>query len=448
MLGGGSAPFPSAFFTPDLAVAGSDAAQETHILASVVCLFGVFLRIVLPEQLLNMLGVDYSGDGGSLIAKIHPGGYFIFLALLIYLLDHGAPFHQIARTFRQYKTYTYLLLLYIALAAYWVCRDPAGVGLLFDTHMSVPICAIILSSTPRSLSRKAVAVFLLLAAVNGLAGIAESIWKFRIFTFDPTWAILQEENFRASAFLGHPLNNAMFTSVALMVALAMDYKIWTKAFLAGVLLAALVAFGGRAAFVFSVFALVPIGFVAIRKACADMTMLKMFLLIGAVILVPLFVLGGLYELLTSSIGDRLMQFSSLSDSSAHVRMLSLKVYDFMTTEDILYGVSVDKAKSITLRMGLVIPADDIENPWVLMSMYLGAIMFTVWLVMTFAFAWRLTKGRPLALQLAVLAYYVSASTSNSFGRKDSVYTIMVAAVVCAANALIPPPKPERLERAL
>ncbi len=70
-----------------------------------------------------------------------------------------------------------------------------------------------------------------------------------------------------------------------------------------------------------------------------------------------------------------------------------------------------------------------------MLMILGAIMFTLWLVATMAFIWRLMYGRPIGLQMAVLAYFVTASTFNSFGRKDQNYVVMVCAVTCAARAL-------------
>jgi hypothetical protein len=36
----------------------------------------------------------------------------------------------------------------------------------------------------------------------------------------------------------------------------------------------------------------------------------------------------------------------------------------------------------------------------------------------------------------VLSYYLVASTSNSFGRKDSTYLIMASAVTCAAGSLM------------
>ena len=68
-------------------------------------------------------------------------------------------------------------------------------------------------------------------------------------------------------------------------------------------------------------------------------------------------------------------------------------------------------------------------------MLCGLITFPFWLALTFAFIGRLMKGNPVALQLGVLAYYITASTSNSFGRKDSTYLIMVSAVICASRLL-------------
>lgn len=234
--------------------------EEMHPLAGLLCLSGLFLRLVLSDPLLNALGIHYSGDmEGSAIEKIHPGTYIIFLSFFVLLWDEGNPVGQIGRCFKGNRLYMLYLFLYLVIFVLWLVKSPVGIGLLIDTHIPVVITAIVLSYTPKSYCRTAVKCFLLLAVVNSLIGIAESIGRFRIFTFDPTWTVMQEAIFRSSALLGHPLSNAMFTTVAVYVAMGMRFSVIAKSVMLAIFLASLVAFGGRGGFGLTVIGLIPLG---------------------------------------------------------------------------------------------------------------------------------------------------------------------------------------------
>jgi len=151
-------------------------------------------------------------------------------------------------------------------------------------------------------------------------------------------------------------------------------------------------------------------------------------------LIPVCLTGGLYALIHSSMGERILAHAQW-DASAHSRALAFMVFDYTKADDIIFGMSTDRIMEIAYRMNLAVPLSDIENPWLLMFMYLGIIAFPFWLLATLAFIYKLMQGKSLALKLAVLAYFITASTSNSFGRKDSTYLIMVCAVICAARAI-------------
>ena len=412
--------------------------EDAHLVSSFVCLLGFFLHIVFSQPLLAAMGLSTAAEqGGNLFAKIHPGSYAVFLAFFAYLWERGNPVQEVLSAARRFPAYAGLLGLYIALAGFWVLRDVSGVGLLFDTHMPLPICAIILSSAPKDFCRRALYGFVILAAVNSSTGIIEAIGKFRVFTFDSDWVVLREEYFRASALVRHPPINAMFTSVAMFVTLAIRLPVILKGILLGIFTVSLVAFGGRAGIGFSVIGLAVCGIDAMRRTLASgrMPMRRLFLLLTLAALLPLGFLGGLNVLLKSSIGERIAATSSLDDDSAQGRWLAFNVFDKMSETEIIMGVSGERVVNIAYRLGLMWPISDIENPWVLMLMQLGAVGFAFWLAATGIFVYHLVRGRPLPLQLAVLIYFITASTSNSFGRKDSVYLIMVCAVMCAARVL-------------
>ncbi len=410
--------------------------------AGALCLFGVFLHILLSDALLTAIGIHHSDDRGQVYERIHPGTVFIVLSFFVLLASgSGGSIRRLGAIAAQQTASVVLLFLVILVTCYTTARGgPSGMTFMLDTHMTPPLCAIVLCYTPLSYCRRALYGFLLLAAINSAVGIAEGIGKFRIFTFDPDWGVLHELQFRASAFLGHPLNNAMFTSFAVFIALALRIPVALKAALAALLLASLVAFGGRGGLAFGVAGCLAYLLISVATAFyrRRLTLPQVFLLLASLIVVPAALLGGIYLLLHTGMGDRIVAHAALDDESAQGRKIAFKALHYMTDEELIFGVPLARISDITYRIGLELPFKDIENPWILMLMFLGGLMFPFWFAATLAFIWRLMRRQPLALKLAVIAYFAVASTSNSFGRKDSNYLIMVSAVICASRVLAPP----------
>ncbi len=396
------------------------------------------MHVMIPETIISMFGFDLSGEaGGAFFQKIHPGTYLILISFLLLLTVHANPLLQFIIIASDYTIYTFMLLLYVMIVCYWAYRGASGLGVIFETHLPVPICAIVLSYAPYSQCRRAIMIIILLAVCNSIMGIIESIWQFRFFPPSVVWVEFVGYEFRASAILGHPLNNAMFTSVTLLVAMAVRISPALKVALLFISLASLLAFGGRAGIAFTLASLVPLAFLWLRgRICSkSLTMRDIILMVGAMVIVPTLVVAGMAFLLSIGVGGRLLALSSLDDSSAQARVLAWQVFDYLSTEEIIFGVGGDRIMDVTERMGLLLPFSDIENPWLLMLLLLGAIFFTLWLIMTIIFIVRLLYGKPLAMKMAVMIYFAIASTSNSFGRKDSIYAFTVAAIICAARTL-------------
>ena len=138
--------------------------------------------------------------------------------------------------------------------------------------------------------------------------------------------------------------------------------------------------------------------------------------------------------MNSSMGERIATHSKW-DASANTRQLAFLVFDYFQPMEFYFGMTADRVLDIAYRLNLAVPLSDIENPWILMFMNLGIFMFLFWLAATVFFNWTLLKGQPLALKMAGIGYFVIASTSNSFGRKDVNYLIMISAIVCASGLL-------------
>lgn len=403
--------------------------------AGFLCLLGFFLHIILSDPLLGMFGFNYSGEEGAFYEKLHPGTLMIFLSFFVLLWGQGNPLKQIMTIFKHQRVFAFLLLLYFLLIFYVVVRSGfAGMAFLLDTHLTPPMCAIVLCYTPFSYCKKAVHLLVAVCVLNSCIGIMESLFKFRIFSFDPTIAFMREDTFRASALRGHPLNNAVLTALACFIIIDLHYKTWVKGLFLVIFLISLVAFGGRASLIFTVFGLFILGgILALQQFnTRRISILQAILLSAAFLIIPVVILGGLYFAINSGIGERIAAHAEWDDS-AQSRQLAFMVFDYLTREEIIFGVSAERIINLSYVMNLSIPLSDIENPWLLMFLTLGAITFPIWFIATLAFIYTLVKGMPWGIKLSVLIYFVIASTANAFGRKDSTYLITVCAAMCAAR---------------
>jgi hypothetical protein len=405
----------------------------SYPVAAFVCAIGFFMRIVLSGPVLNIMGIPYGDEDAAMLAKIHPGTWFILLSFLILIFSRHNPLEQMFRIAREQTIFFSFIVIYSLILIYWVLRGPKGVGLILDVHIVMPICAIVFCYAPRSYCRVIVYLYAAIAIINSLVGIGESITHLRLFAFDPDWEVLKQDYFRSSAFLGHPLTNASFTAVAMFVLLALRMPSVAKGTILLVMLSSLVAFGGRSSLGISMVGLTVLGVINVRNyftSNARRTVLQMMLLVLGIVLIPLTCIILLYGALHSGMGERLMAYRSLTDDSAGVRLMAFDVFGQMTPADMIFGLDGDRIAAIGSHTGLANPMSDIENPWVLMFMFLGMIMFSVWLCGLAACIWRLMAGASPALKIAVVEYFVIASASNSFGRKDPVYFILAGIVVC------------------
>jgi hypothetical protein len=250
---------------------------------------------------------------------------------------------------------------------------------------------------------------------------------------------LHQDYFRASAFLGHPLTNAAFTAVSIFIMLSLRAPLIFKTLAFVVMLASLVAFGGRSALAFSVMGLTGLGLYGVWRYFREqeITVMKIILVALAILVVPGICLGLLYAALHSGMGERLMAYSNLQDDSAEVRLWSFRVFEFMTPTDILTGVDGDQVTALASDVGVNAPTTDIENPWILMFLALGGIVFPIWLAGLAVVIWRLGSGTSPAIKMAVIEYFLIASTSNSFGRKDLVFGVIGGIAVCARRLYTP-----------
>lgn len=413
-------------------------AEIAHPRAVLVCLAGLLLHFLLSGPTLDGLGINYTGDSGAVYEKLHPGTLLVYFSFVILLFSSGNPLMKIMEIYRREKTAFFLLTVYVFLYIYMAFRSGVGgTAFMLDSHFTVPMAVIVLSYAPYGLCQRAVKAFVALAILNSLTGIMESAGRFRIFHYAADWNVLHEEFFRASAFIGHPLANAALTSIALFIAVGQPYRPLTKITMVVIFLISLVAFGGRSGLAISVFGVSVIGIIELFKIVSrrNLTMLYAIGLAGSVLIAPMAMVGGLYMAINSSLGERLLAFSSFQDDSATGRQLAFLAFRYMHNDEIIFGVSPAQFLVITERMSRDMPIMYIENPWVMLFMLFGAIGFAIWLAATMMFALRLMRKQPFAIKLAVGVFFMIVSTFNSFAVKNAIYLLAVSSIYCAGRVL-------------
>lgn len=411
---------------------------ETYPLIGLVCLCGIFLHLIVSPPVMYFFGIHYGDEDAGFLVKQHIGTYVVALSFILLLFRDLNPIATLSRLYRTETIFTVFLLLYVLILAYMIGRDgPKGLSFLIDTQICAIVAALVLARTPTSYCRRAVYLFIALALLNSLIGIAEGILRERLFVFDPTSGIVREKNFRSSAWLGQPLENAVFTSIMLFIALSIELSPVKKFITCVILFVSLVPFGGRMALIFACLGLIALGLKAavFPRPGNRPSILRTLMVMAALLLIPVACGFGLYGLINSSMGERLLTMSSFQDESAESRALAWRVFEFMRPEEIVFGVESPRVTELTKRMGQSMNIVDIENPWIHMFLHLGLVAFPVWFAATLALIWRLTYRAPLTLKLAVAGYFIISSGANSFGVKGSMYLLIVTAVICASRSL-------------
>ena len=104
------------------------------------------------------------------------------------------------------------------------------------------------------------------------------------------------------------------------------------------------------------------------------------------------------------------------------------VFDYMSDQGILVGVSPADITDLMFRLGLSGPGETIENFWLYMLVQLGVVGFLPFLVAMLCimgWLWRSSTG---AMRLSVAIFFISASSNNSLASKSIALSMLVVAV--------------------
>jgi hypothetical protein len=262
---------------------------------------------------------------------------------------------------------------------------------------------------------------------NSLIAIGESAVHRHLVPYTVADGVeVVEEIFRSTALLGHPLTNAIITASTIFMLLDLDRPV-LRVVLIGLFCVALLTFGGRAAFV--TVTLVLTVFLAIKAVAGLAASRYSYLqilggLLGTLILLALF----LAFIFVSGFGERIFTHLYIDDSAA-VRADNWLVFSYMSPGEILFGLAPQNIEHVMIRMGLNFPLESIENPWIYMSMQFGMLGLGLVLLSLATICWWLARRSGVGGCLALMVFFIVASTYNSIAAKSYLLTVLFVSLV-------------------
>jgi hypothetical protein len=381
-----------------------------------VLALAVLSYVFTSGAILNLL-YPYTSPGGSLFAKIHPGTYLLGFSV-VWLASRTGIAGILPRDTGHFWAGQFALTVSLIGLINFLKFGPSGAAYILDTLLAPALAVIIMTHlSPEQRVRLAKLVFVVLF-INALAAIAEFLVQTNIFPREREGGIY----FRASGFLGHPLNNGLITAPMLPLLLLTDWRPSRKLIVAGVYVIAILGFGARSALGVGLITLAIAMFLA---GCSLISQKRMPLWIltavpwGLVIaLASLTIL-----LLGTNFGTRFVE-RGVMDENAAVRVNSFNLLSYLTDAQLWNGIDItyyqlllEKYPDLTI----------IENFWINLLVNFGIPIFFAFVASLFWFLYGLQRRQPILTTLSALSFLLIASTNNSLSTKSSALIIFVVA---------------------
>jgi hypothetical protein len=390
----------------------------------------IILFIAISPYLLIESGWNYGETGGSPLEKIHPATLLAAFLVLLTGCTSANPLVPLVNAFAAHPN----IVFYLVTVALIMMHALLVVGLPFtvfiDTFIGPVLVFLLLADIDESRRRRLAWLVHGLFLANALLGLAEFGFGFRLTPLHVEGETLEEE-WRASAFIGHPLSNAMLTGSYMVLLLsggARDLPTCLKPVLFLIAGAGMVVFGGRAAtaliVLFMAWHVVRRAFEVLSGKPFDPT-LVLIGLIGLPVLA-----GGILILADFGFFDRFLSRFVDDQGSAGTRVEMFALFAHLSWAEILLGPNADFIHAMMRHYGLDY---GIESFWVSVVLSHGLIVACVFFFGLFLFCLDVARARPAALSV-MLYFFAVASASLSLSAKTQGFAVLIVMIM----VLLPP----------
>jgi hypothetical protein len=293
---------------------------------------------------------------------------------------------------------------------------------LIDTFFLPPLFYAMSRRMSTDEERRLCILFHVIMNANAALGLFEFKTGFRL-TPDVSAELGPDISWRASAFLGHPLGNALLTGCYTLI-VALSDRCHLRRGLAPLIilvqLAGLVAFGGRASLVVT---LLLLGIILAGRLMGMLTGARFSLASAAIVLLSIpFAAVALIVAAQSGFFDQMLQRFVEDNGSAQARIAMLEMFRYLSVEDLILGPDPAFVWNLQLRLGIEY---GIESFWISFLFQNGAIMSAIFFAALGGLtALLIAKTRPSTSLIFVYFYFV-ASTSVSMSAKTPLFGMLV-----------------------
>jgi hypothetical protein len=416
-----------------------------HVLrlgAYLMTLLSIVVFFAVSPLVLAKIGINYETAGGSPLEKIHPGTFLAMFALCLRLASSAHPFKLL------WHLMTHRIGLFLFIGTYLVATVYTLLFLkvpftpMVDTFLMPIIFALLLQDLDERAARLLACVLGLLLCANAFIALAEYLLNWRLVSFqlpegvtgDPAhtelifdWRATLELEWRATALLGHPLQNGLIVSSFILI-LASPGAGWIPNIVRMPLLllelTSMVTFGSRVSLTLT---LLFGGLLILRRIAVFLMRRERLgrnLTIFAILCLPIFA-GLCAYLAEKGFFDPLIERFGSDAGSAATRVTMFEMFRPIHIYELLFGP--DQALVATWQRieGLEF---GIESFWVGMPLIYGVVISAVLICGTACFCHAIIKMSGRGTALILLVFFLTASTSASLSGKTpalGMVTIMI-----------------------
>ena len=394
------------------------------ILAYTVFGLGIAVMFLVSAMVLFQLGLNYEAVGGNPLEKLHPGNLLVLLGFVIWIAALG-PLRTLSRSLIANPGMALYLLTTLFLVAFTVFIQKEPFTPLVDTF--IPVVAIFLMlqrASPVILGRYATILHCIFAA-NALIALYEYLTGNRLTPYVAGTVKIGDDDWRATALIGHPLANAIITGSYILTLASKGgggLPTYRRALMLALQLSSMVAFGARASLVTMLLLLSLIAIANLMRILGGRMKTSITFIALLAMALPLIAVG-LFALQEIGFFDRLIERFVEDKGSASTRIAMFELFKYIPQRDFLFGP--DSALIGSLK-GIEGIESGIESFWVAFVLSYGLLPSALFFIGLFAFCLNIGLSiRPYAFVVFAF-FFIVASTSVSLSAKSPIFGMVVA----------------------
>jgi len=376
--------------------------------------------LLLPNPLLTKFTGYAEPGGGNPLFKIHFYSYTLFLALGFVVACVGLVRFTAEQIALRPGVMQFAAVIVACTVITILRHGIGGVAYMVDTLLAAPLIVMLAFALDEERRQKLTTLIIYFVVLNATIGVVERLAGMHFIFTD----LDKFEYFRATALMGHPLENAFVTSSAMFLVVAMPWRPMKKALILSICMAGILAFGARSSFGVAI----ALGIAAALYVGGRSLLhgeMRLSTLMAAPWIATFTLTAGAALTFGSVLGERIVKLAKF-DESAQVRVDSFRIFNYLSWDKILNGIDfaernflIDTYKDVNI----------IENCWIAIILMIGGVLFVVFAVSLLGFFRSIGRGRGALAAFAILNFLLVASTSNSISTKTPSLAIFAVAMI-------------------